>query len=102
MTKILLLILLPFISFAQDEVKFNELPKEIRTKIDSTFFISAYMYSDSTYEVELGVKKKRPRIETTYSKDGEELDTYYYKAGSSPISWCVFYAMLFYMGSMFF
>ena len=100
--KTLILILLPFISFAQTEVKFNELPKEISRKIDSTFFISAYMYSDSIYEVELGVKRKRPRIETTYSRDGQELGTYHYKEGSSPIAWCVFYAMLFYMGSMFF
>ncbi len=100
--KTLLLILLPFLSFAQTEVKYNELPEPIRKKIDSTYFISAYIREDSIYEVELGVKNKRPRTETDYTKDGEELGVYHYKDGSSPFAWTVFYGLLFYMTSKFF
>ena len=100
--KTLLLILLPFISLAQTEMKYSELPEPIQRKVDSTYFISAYMRTDSIYEVELGVKKKRPRTETDYTKDGEELGVYHFKEGSSPIAWAIFSGIAFYLTSMFF
>lgn len=100
--RILILILLPFISFAQTEVKFYELPEPIKSKIDSTYFISAYLRGDSVYEVELGIRGKRPRTETDYTKDGEELGVYHYRAGSSPVAWAIFSGIAFYITSMFF
>jgi hypothetical protein len=113
--KTLILILLPFLSFSsiaqERDVPFSELSDTIKSQTDSAHFVSAYSVGDTLFVVESWIHGKRrssqyrgrgrKRVQIDYARNGEKRCVYYYKEGSSPVMWCVFYGMAFYMGSKF-
>jgi hypothetical protein len=109
--KIIILILLPFISLAQErDVSYSELPETIKSQTDSAYFVYAYSVNDTLYIVDSWIKGKhrssqyggkgRKRVQIDYAITGEKRCVHYYKEGSSPIMWAVFWGMVFYMGGM--